>query len=240
MNIEDKDLELIERYFQGACDVEEMATIEARRKSDSGFNRLINQQKLVLDGFEGMRMIQMQAMLENHRSRKRISWNKIVGWAAILLLAFSGGWWWLHDINTSSTIADQFYRLPLAEIERNDSNTPNEDPYLKGLNQFSAGDFSGSLISFSQVAENTGQYWFAQYYKAHAEYQSGHFSVARDDFDRVAISKITTLTEAAEWNALLCALKNGEPVDDRLTLIINNPNHFYHLQAKDLEKEIYF
>jgi hypothetical protein len=237
VNIEDKDLELIERYIEGDCDQEEMATVESRRKSDPDFDRLINQQKLVRDGFEGMQLIQLQEMLENRPTRKRLVWSKVLGWAAILLLGLSGGWWWLHEVNDPSGLADQFYRLPMAEIERNDSNTPEEDPYLKGLNQFASGDFSGSLISFKKIGEDTEQYWFAQYYKAHAEYQTGDFSAARNDFDRIAASKINTLAEAAEWNALLSTLKNGEPVEERIAAILNNPDHFYHPQVKDLEEK---
>ena len=237
MNIEGKDLELIARYFQGDCDQEEMATIESRRKTDIDFARLINQQKLITDGFSGMQMIDLEEILENHRTRKKILWFRIVSWAAILLLAFGGGWWWSHEINDPSNIAKIFYKLPIAEIERNNMNTSGDDPYVTGLNQFASGDFAASITSFSKITLDEEQYWFAQYYKAHAEYQTSLFSAARSDFDRIVNSNISTLTEASEWNALLSALRNSEPIKERLNLILEDPKHFYYQQAKDIEEK---
>ncbi len=233
-----EDIEAIDRILDGKVSPEQEKAFYQRLDQDQALKALYEQQKFIRNGLEGLGIEQTENLLKKssvspQTTKKNRAWLK---WAAILIPFIGLTLLWLLP-PANQNIADLFYELPSANLER---SANDESTYREAMSFFSNADYHHAVEALESIDPGSGTYENSRYYLAHAYYQLGRFEQARNSFINLIPAQNQDIAQQASWFAALSGLKAGisqDQIKEELHSIRDDPNQFYRGRAEDvLEK----
>ena len=217
----------IEAYLKNELSAEERQAFETQLKTDSDLRDKVDDFRLILDGFDGLKIAKMEANIEQwtqslprpqaDRPSPTIGRRVLMRWAAaacLIGLLATAGWWFLNQNNGTSTplALNYLYITPTLDITR--SGEIGASPFQNGDVLFSQGQFEAAIQALQAIPTTDSNYLDAQYLISHAYYQLDQTEAAIKGFDQsLQLSQAPQyykyLFEAdnAQWTRLLTDVK---------------------------------
>lgn len=233
----EQDIELIETYWKGTLSAEDREDVESRLNADAEFAELFKAHTWTLDGFEGIKMEELEAHLRQIEVAP--PGRSFRGWWYLLLVLLVALTLFvvirelsLPDPASNAVLADAYYEAPVSLVERNaDETIP--DQLRQAFVIYSSGDWNNAAGQFASITAPELQST-AKYYEAHCRYQLAQYQEARTIFSNLADDR--EYGQQASWFEALCLLKEGarEQALDALESVMADDGQFYREQAEKL------
>ena len=157
--------------------------------------------------------------------------------ASIAVLIAAGSILWLTPSGQLSNeqLYSQFYKAySVSTVQRGVSPVLTGDFY-KGMENFSGGQYTDAIKSFSHVSQSDVNYIPARFFSGISEMETAGYSIAVKRFNEVLNAGNSNLGADAQWNLALCYLKLGDMKQTRKILTdIKESNPFYKAKATEL------
>lgn len=240
MNTE-KDLELVEKFFDQELSREDTLHVEERIKSDPAFRALFDQERMLiksirLDGLRNdlSRLKEIDdRMFSGESSKSRII--PLTWWAAaaaIITIAVLA-WWGLPEKENSDALFQAYFQPYPNIFEPTVRGESELTARQQAFQAYESGRYSDALTLFGSVpnAQNDPEILMLS---GNAHLMLGNTSAAEDNF-LTLINNFDELDLQAKWYLSLCYLKQGNGEKARTVLSeLGQTEVSYAKKAKEL------
>lgn len=169
------------------------------------------------------------------RRRSRIV---LLSLAASILLVIGFFSIYLQDTgSTGPQLATANYEIPSYSVNRS-KTVDFEDLLSKGVNALKQKEYQTAIVTLDSVAQSDEYFVIAQFYLAHAYYQSTQYEQAEEKFEIVSASNDIRYRDDADWYGLLACLANDGSCQDKITTMAEDVNHSYQQQAISIQNDL--
>ncbi|GAB5525778.1 MAG: hypothetical protein Roseis2KO_36500 [Roseivirga sp.] len=236
----DQNFHLIEKYFQGKLDKDELQLFNQKLQQDPSFEQEFRDMKLIRDAVKETSRIRALDILQNaeanltnqETTKINVSMKRLVSIAASLLIvatvsyfAFSGGTGALTGEEIVANYYEPYTNIVMGGVRGDDGN-PVNTLKARAYNAYDIRDFSTSadlfkdLLTSEKIAEN-------YLYSGIANLEAGNLELAKSNFN-TAMNDFSTFKEQAQWYLALTLFKDGaqdEAISNISSLIISNSSY---------------
>ena len=241
---ENTNIERIEAYYHRTMPAEDRIQFEKELEANTALRQLYKEHVYMLDGMQGMKLEAFEKSIGDQKGNipsLETSWlkrNRLVVSIAALIIIVVGLNWFFAKKNETVSIAREYYSAPFAEINRSELTT--NTVFNNGMTAFSQQKWKEAIDAFDQVDPQDSSYQLSLYYTAHAYAGLQDFENSLAGFTD-ALLRNSEFKQQAEWNALLMRMMLNRPkkeIIDDLSMIANQPDHFYTGRAKNILERI--
>ncbi len=246
--MEQIDIILIERYFEGDLNEQERAVFAQRLQADARFAEAFRFEQDILAGIETAGNQRLRERLDaiyqeeiKHGATIRTMRPLRRWWmlAAAVVAGLLIGWWWLGSQPAAQKLASQYLEQPF-QVEDSffRGETDENQARTNGLVQYRNGDFEAAAASMETVVASgtakAGDYFLAglcQLFKA-----SPDFAIALDFFTKANALDPAAYTDEINWYSALAKiqLKNEPAAKAVLEKLANSKSSRNAEQAREL------
>ncbi len=232
----------IESYLSGQMSSEQKRLFEADLSSNQEFHRLFLQHKYFLDGMHGMKLNAFSEKLAATPIASTTGSNRkflLLTLVVMAILALISIVYFSLLPSGKRQLAKQYYAAPLAELQRSEG-TARDSIYRTGMQAFDQKDWQLAIAAFDKIDDDHPLHQQVQYYKAHALIGDSQFSDANALFNMLA-ELPGRYRQQSQWNSILSLLFMNTPQEKlkaSLDPVLNDPTHFYHSKALQLQKDL--
>lgn len=218
----DQDFHLIEKYFRGELNEEELQLFHSKLQKDSAFEQEFRDMKLIKEGAKASARIKALNILqdveanltEKETTKINVSMRRLVSIAASLIVIATVSYFAIFDRTGGTMSGDEVftayyesYPNIISGRERGkdiELNTLSARAY----NAYDIEDFSMSATLFAELldVEKSAENFF---YSGIANLESGNLDVAKDHFN-VVMNNYSQLREQSQWYLALTLLKEED------------------------------
>ena len=111
----------------------------------------------------------------------------------------------------------------------------------EGYRAFKQNDFQGAFTAFNAIPKNDSNFFEAQYYLGHSQYQLENFQEAATAFQNGIQSTNKRVRESAQWYLVLSYLNiqpQPAPFHEQFQKILKDENHYFYTKAQDLQDKM--
>lgn len=246
----DQNFHLIEKYFQGKLDKDELQLFNEKLQQDPSFEQEFRDMKLIRDAVKETSRIRAldilqdaEANLTNQETTKiNVSMKRLVSIAASLLIvatvsyfAFSGG---TGALTGEEIVANYYETYPnLGGPVRGEENIEITTLSARAYNAYDIQDYSTSAALFENLlaTEKSVKNYF---YSGIANFEAGNLDAAKNNLNTV-MNSFTEFKEQAQWFLAMTLFKEGsenEAIANVVNLSINGD--VYKDRATSILKEM--
>ena len=242
-----KDIQLIENYLNHQLGTEERAAFENRLQEDTAFASEFERHQRAHRALDFMiaKNLKEQLMSLEAEEEKVISINRnrrgrrllFVRAAAAAVVLFMVGFYFFNlpqGSMSGSEIAASYYQGPDYSIRGGDDNS--QTILSRGIEALENKEYNEAISTLDSIESNSDSFVQAQYFQAHAYYQSGEYRKAERRFEQVSTGNDMLLQEDAEWYSLLSCLALNKDCGPKLVPLTEDPDHAYNDQAIAISK----
>ncbi|MCE7994888.1 MAG: hypothetical protein HEP71_23125 [Roseivirga sp.] len=243
----DQNFHLIEKYFQGKLDKDELQFFNEKLQQDPSFEQEFRDMKLIRDAVKETSRIRALDILQNaeanltnqETTKINVSMKRLVSIAASLLIvatvsyfAFSGG----TGALTGEEIVANYYE-PYINLNSTERSGDIEIVTLsaRAYNAYDIKDYSTSANLFENLlaSEKSAMNYL---YSGIANFEAGNLDVAKNNLNTV-MNSFTELREQAQWYLALTLFKDGaeeEAIGNLALLSASKSNSSFAKDAKSV------
>lgn len=215
----DQNFHLIEKYFQGKLDKDELQLFNQKLQQDPAFEQEFRDMKLIRDTVKETSRIKALTILQNteanltnqETTKINVSMKRLVSIAASLLIiatvsyfAFSGSTGVLTGEEIVATYYEPYINLR-GRVRGEDENLTNLT--ARAYNAYDVKDYSTSADLFKEVltSEKSAMNYF---YSGISNLEAGNLEVAKNNLNTV-MNNFTELKDQAQWYLAMTLFKEG-------------------------------
>jgi tetratricopeptide (TPR) repeat protein len=245
MKDEEKDIDLIEAYLRGTLDEQALAAFQKRREDDPEFDREVIDYSQIINRIRSTheqdfmnKLRHWDSEIENRQEAKVIPFRRIFLIAAsVLLLAIAG----LYVFRNSQSDHEQLFQEYFQPYENVISERSGKnDNQQKGMELYDQKKYEEAIVLLKLAIMEDSDNASLKSYLGIAYLAAGHAQEAKTTFDAIVKNDRSLFKEVAEWNLAMTYLKLDDEASMKRTLegIIQQKDHLYYQQAKDLLKRL--
>lgn len=250
----DQDFHLIEKYFRGELNEEELQLFNSKLQNDSAFEQEFRDMKLVKEGAKASARIKALSILqdveanltEKETTKINVSMRRLVSIAASLIVIATVSYFAISNRTGGTMTGDEVfasYYEPYINLrgavrgENIEINTLSARAY----NAYDIEDFSTSANLFAELldVEKSAENFF---YSGIANLESGNLDVAKANFNTV-MNNYTELREQSQWYLAMTLFKDGAEDEAAVNLghlVLSKSNSKITRDSKSVLEEIGF
>lgn len=245
----DQNFHLIEKYFQGKLDKDELQLFNQKLQQDPSFEQEFRDMKLIRDAVKETSRVRALDILQNaeanltnqETTKINVSMKRLVSIAASLLIvatvsyfAFSGGTGALTGEEIVANYYEPYPNIVMGGV-RGDESSPINTLKARAYNAYDIGDYSTSanlfedLLSSEKSAENF-------LYSGIANYEAGDLIKAKNNLNSV-MNNFSDLKEQAQWFLAMTLFKEGnedEAIANLVVILSSKSNSITNKNAADI------
>lgn len=244
----DQNFHLIEKYFQGKLDRDELQLFNQKLQQDPSFEEEFRDMKLIRDAVKESSRVRALDILQNteanltnqETTKINVSMKRLVSIAASLLIvatvsyfAFSGG----TGALTGEEVYSAYYEPYTNIVSGQERGTTIELTTLtaRAYNAYDIGDYSTSADLFANLLASEKS--AANYlYSGIANLEAGNLDMAKNNLNTV-MNNFTELKEQAQWYLAMTLFKEGsenEAVTNLAVIASSEANSVISKNASDI------
>lgn len=248
----DQNLHLIDKYFQGKLDQEELQLFNQKLQEDSDFEQEFRDMKLMRDAVKETSRIKALDVLMNaeanltkqETTKINVSMKRLVSIAASLLIiatvsyfAFSDRTGALTGEEIVATYYEPYTNIVSGGVRGVDDNLRTLN--ARAYNAYDVGDYATSADLFEELlaSEKTAANYL---YSGIANLETGNLETAKNNLNTV-MNNYAELKEQAQWYLAMTLFKEGlenEAIGNLAFLTTTNSSSSYALKAKRILKDM--
>lgn len=216
----DQNFHLIEKYFQGKLDKDELQLFNEKLQQDPSFEQEFRDMKLIRDAVKETSRIRALDILQNaeanltnqETTKINVSMKRLVSIAASLLIvatvsyfAFSGGTGALTGEEIVANYYEPYTNIVSGGVRGSDS--PINTLKARAYNAYDIADYSTSADLFKDLLSSEKS--AANYlYSGIANLEAGNLELAKNNLNTV-MNNFTDLKDQAQWYLSMTLFKEG-------------------------------
>lgn len=218
MNHSEKDIALVEKYFDSELNDSEMNHFNLRLESDQNFKSLVEQEKAIIGAIRHQGLTEnlhyLEALEDNHSATNRVRIQAPVKkWyyaaAAITIGVLIVGKVLLNSFNETPDKLFEAYFTPYPNMfEPTVRGNTAADKRTQAFQAYDQGDYQNAAVLFTELLSTKKEPGMllllgnANLILGNVEKAKANFTVLNKDFDELDIQ--------SKWYLSLCYLKSGE------------------------------
>ena len=244
----DQNFHLIEKYFQGKLNEEELQLFNEKLQSDPSFEQEFRDMKLISDGVKETARHKTLSILQSaeaniskkETTKINVSMKRLVSIAASLVVIATVSYFAISSGTGGSLTGDEIYNDYFTHYvnlysgtERNNTSLETTTLSARAYNAYDIKDYSTSANLFDKLLEDEKNE-FHYLYSGISNLKSGNTEVAKERFN-IVMNNYSNLQEQAQWYLTLALFKEGsesEATANAASLIASNSS--YNRQANKL------
>lgn len=242
----DQNFHLIEKYFQGKLDKDELQLFNEKLQQDPSFEQEFRDMKLIRDAVKETSRIRALDILQNaeanltnqETTKINVSMKRLVSIAASLLIvatvsyfAFSGGTGVLTGEEIVATYYEPYTNIVSGGVRGSDS--PINTLKARAYNAYDIADYSTSADLFKDLLSSEKS--AANYlYSGIANFEAGDFEAAKNNLNTV-MNNFSDLNDQAQWYLAMTLFKEGakdQAIRNIAQLFVSNSS--YKLESEKI------
>ncbi len=248
----DQNFHLIEKYFQGKLDKDELQLFNQKLQQDPSFEQEFRDMKLIRDAVKETSRVRALDILQNaeanltnqETTKINVSMKRLVSIAASLLIvatvsyfAFSGG---TGALTGEEIVANYYepYTNVVSGVVRGEDD-PITTLEARAYNAYDIGDYSTSANLFEDLLSSEKS--AANYlYSGIANLESGNLEVAKNNLSR-ALNDFSEFKEHAQWYLAMTLFKeraDEQAISNIAQIAISNSDSKFTREAKKILKDM--
>lgn len=247
MNMDEKNIELIESFYKGNLRGEELRAFNQKRREDRSFDQEVEDYLLIFESIknEGEReFLNNLKNWENEISQKQetpvYNINRILAVAAtVLVLIIPLTYWWISE-QSSVNSNDLFvaYFQPYDDVVSERSN--EVDDFQVGMSAYNNNNYEQAIKHLKLVREQDSNKNAANLYLGIAYLANNQPDDAEQLFSLLKNSDDGLYKEVAEWNLVLTYLKKDKTdlLEKELNNILRRKSHLFKKDAERLKNDL--
>lgn len=247
MDQNEKDIDIIEAFYQNKLKGNELASFIQRRKNDPAFDEEVEDYVLIFQGIEAQgkrnfieNVQSWEAEIEKKPSTKTLAINQYLAIAASVLILLISIMWLFFPGYFSKNNDELFlaYFQPYDDVVSVRSNQSNY--FEQGMNAYNEQSYDKAIEFLKLVKPENPQKNAAELYLGISYLAIGETENAATIFKPMSEDGTGLFKEIAEWNLALTYLKKREELllNETLQNIITQKEHIYKQQAEDLKRDL--
>ena len=252
MDLDEKDIELIDRYVKGELSGNVLQDFKQRLANDTAFAEQVNWHETLVGGIKKQSHKELKGYLQSldtqtasptkvaEQEKKVVSLTfwKYAAAAAVALLVIAV--FWLDLLRPSHEVLFAQYYQPYpnveATIERNDEAA---NAYQQAFQWYEDGQYAEAAIAFDQLLERDEQAVALNFYAGLTALELNRSDKAIEYFEKAISTSDHKYYQQALWYASLAALKNEDTESAKKYLQqLSGEKGFYGNKATQLLEEL--
>lgn len=248
METDEKNIDLIEAFFQGKLKGSELTSFLERRREDPAFDEAAEDYLLIFHGLrtQGERdftqkLQKWEQEIEGAKQAKVVPMRRYLAIAAtLLILLVPITYWFIYNYNTAKTNEDLFssYFQPYGDVISVRSSEVNN--LELGMTYYNEKQYDKAIEYLELVADDDPQKKAADLYLGIAYLATNQTEKGKVVFSSLTEGDADFFKEVAEWNLALTHLKEGDnqSAKDVLKRISDEENHLFKSESASLKQEL--
>lgn len=253
MDLDEKDIELIDKYVRGELTGNVLKDFKQRLTSDTAFAEQVGWHEKLVGGIKKQSRKELKAYLQSldtqvvssikePASEKKVAtltfWKYAVA-AAVALLVAAVFWFDLLHPSPATLFAQYYQPYPNVEatIERNDEVA---DAYQQAFQWYEDGQYEEASAAFEQLLQTDVPSEALNFYAGLTSLELNQFGKSLQYFEKVIKHPDHKYYQQALWYAALASLKNQDTESAKKYLHqLSGEKGFYGDKAVQLLEELY-
>lgn len=243
------NIDRIEKYLSNDMSSEEKQAFDQQVVTDTGLADEFIKRRAAHEAIDFLVAKNLKKQLEEMENeegknnvislhKRRRSRIVLLSLAASVLLVIGFFSIYLQDTgSTGPQLAAANYEIPSYSVNRS-KTVDFEDLLSKGVNALKEKEYQTAITTLDSVAQSDEYFVIAQFYLAHAYYQSTQYEQAEEKFEIVSASNDIRYRDDADWYGLLACLAKEGNCQDKITSLAENANHSYQQQAISIQNDL--
>jgi len=219
----DQDFHLIEKYFRGELNEEELQLFNTKLQNDSKFEQDFRDMKLIREGAKASARMNALSILqaaeakhtEKETTKINVSMRRLVSIAASLIIIATVSYFAISNRAGGTMTGDEVFTAYYESYpnvvlgqERDGKGIKENTLFARAYNAYDIKDYSTSADLFSQLLEL--EKTAANYlYSGISNLEAGNLDVAKNHFN-VVMNNYAEMKEQSQWYLALTLLKEGD------------------------------